>query len=94
MKICSSCKKEIIIDKYFSRKSICPNCGADLHSCVNCKFYSEKSHNKCLEPKAEFQRTREKANFCDYFEYKDSITSNNKDKQEIYKKLEELFKKK
>ena len=25
------------------------------------------SHNKCLEPKAEFQRTRDKANFCDYF---------------------------
>lgn len=94
MKICASCKKEVTIDRYFSRKSVCPNCGADLHSCLNCKFYSEKSHNKCLEPKAEFQRTRERANFCDYFEYREGSTLEaEKGKNETYKKLEELFKK-
>lgn len=67
MKICALCKKTIEIDKFFSRKALCPGCGGDLHICLNCKFYSETSHNKCLEPKAEFQRTRDKANFCDYF---------------------------
>lgn len=67
MKVCALCKKNIEIDKYFSRKSTCPECGGDLHICLNCRFYSMTSHNKCLESKAEFQRTRDKANFCDYF---------------------------
>jgi predicted RNA-binding Zn-ribbon protein involved in translation (DUF1610 family) len=95
MKICAFCRKEISVDKYFSRKSVCPECGADLHICLNCKFFSEKSHNKCLEPKAEYQRTRDKANFCDYFIYKetDKIVFSNK-KEDAFKKLEELFKKK
>ena len=68
MKVCAFCKKEIEAGRYFTRKSTCPHCGGDLHCCLNCGFYSESSHNKCLEPKAEFQRTRDKANFCDYFQ--------------------------
>ena len=67
MKVCSLCKKEVVIDKYFSRESTCPHCKGDLHICLNCRFYSETSHNKCREPKAEFQRVRDRANFCDYF---------------------------
>ncbi|TAL23048.1 MAG: hypothetical protein EPN94_10090 [Nitrospirae bacterium] len=67
MKICALCGKNIETDKYFSRKTVCPECGGDLHICLNCGFYSVTAHNKCLEPKAEFQRTRDKANFCDYF---------------------------
>ena len=69
MKSCALCKKEIEVDSFFSRKAVCPACGADLHICLNCRFYSEKAHNKCLEPKAEFQRTRDRANFCDYYSF-------------------------
>jgi len=53
---------------------------------------SETSHNKCLEPKAEFQRSREKANFCDYFTFRESASSSS-GKENALKKLEELFKK-
>jgi hypothetical protein len=67
VKVCALCKKEVVVDKYFSRKSTCPHCQGDLHICLNCRFYSETSHNKCLEPKAEFQRVRDGATFCDYF---------------------------
>ncbi|NWF74970.1 MAG: hypothetical protein HXY53_00110 [Nitrospirae bacterium] len=94
MKICAFCGKKVEIDKYFSRKSICPTCGSDLHVCLNCKFYSEKSHNKCIEPKAEFQRTRDKANFCDYFIFRESSSiSLSQEKEEAMKKLDALFKK-
>lgn len=93
MKTCSHCKKEIEADKFFSRKSHCPKCSSDLHVCLNCRFYSETSHNKCLEPKAEFQRTRDKANFCDYFVFRDTTASSSQSKDDALKKLNDLFKK-
>jgi len=93
MRLCSFCKKEITIDKYFTQRSRCPHCGGDLHICLNCRFYSEKSHNKCLEPRAEFQRTRDKANFCDWFEFKDAPHKESTSKEDIKKAFDSLFKK-
>ena len=96
MKSCALCGKQIEVDKYFSRKATCSHCGGDLHICLNCKFYSESSHNKCREPKAEFQRTRDRANFCDYFVFSDvaAASSSSGEKEDAMKKLEDLFKKK
>ncbi len=95
MRICALCKKEVEIDKYFSRKSSCPRCGGDMHICLNCRFYSVTSHNKCVEPKAEFQRSRDKANFCDYFVFADvaSPTSPGKAQEDARKKVDDLFRK-
>jgi len=94
VKVCVLCGKEVELDRYFSRKSTCPKCGGDLHICLNCRFYSETSHNKCIEPKAEFQRSRDKTNFCDYFTFKESASvSVGKEKEDAKRRLEELFKK-
>ena len=94
MKVCALCGREVEIDKYFSRKSVCPECGGDLHICLNCGFYSASSHNKCRETKAEFQRSRERANFCDYFVYKESAFSPpGREREDTLKKLEDLFRK-
>lgn len=95
MKLCASCKKEVVIDKYFTRKSNCPHCGEDLHICLNCRFYLETKHNKCLEERAEHQRTRDKANFCDYFRFTDTLGIAKKDApaDETKKRFDELFKK-
>jgi rRNA maturation protein Nop10 len=71
MKVCALCRREVEVDKYFTRKSECPHCGGDLHICLSCRFYSETSHNKCKETKAEHQRSRDRANFCEYFEYRE-----------------------
>ena len=94
MKVCALCGKKVETDKYFSRKSVCADCGGDLHICLNCRFYSETSHNKCLEPKAEFQRSRDRANFCDYFVFREATSSSSSmGKEDAIKRLEELFKK-
>lgn len=95
MKICALCNKKIEVDKYFSRKSACPHCRGDLHICLNCRFYSETAHNKCLEPKAEFQRSRDKANFCDYFVFKDgpSVAASGAEREDARKKFDDLFRK-
>ena len=92
---CALCREEIEIDKYFSRKATCPHCKGDLHICLNCRFYSETAHNKCLEPKAEFQRSRDKANFCDYFVFKEGkgSTVSASEKEDARKKFEDLFRK-
>lgn len=94
MHICSVCRKEVGVDKFFSRKSTCPKCGSDLHICLNCRFYSETSHNKCREPKAEFQRSRDRANFCDFFVFSEEKgSSSGEEKEEALKKLNDLFRK-
>lgn len=93
MNACALCNSDVHIDKYFTRKSTCPKCGGDLHICLNCKFYSPTSHNKCLELKAEFQRNRDKANFCDYFIFKEgALNASSNEKEDARKKLDELFK--
>jgi len=93
MKVCSLCGKEVETDKYFSRKSSCPKCGGDLHICLNCRFYSESSHNKCIETKAEFQRSRDKANFCDYFVFRETSVPSGNAKEDAKKRFEDLFRK-
>lgn len=94
MNICALCRKEVLLDKYFSRKSTCKDCGGDLHICLNCRFYSETAHNRCLETKAEFQRSREKANFCDFFSFREGRPAGAKDKKaDALKKLDDLFRK-
>lgn len=95
MKLCALCKKEIEIDKYFSRKSTCPYCNGDIHICLNCRFYSETAHNKCLETKSEFQRVRDKANFCDYFVFKEGAarSGSGNEKEDAKKKFNDLFRK-
>ncbi len=94
MNICSLCGRQIEVDKHFSRRSVCPKCGGDLHICMNCRFFSESAHNKCTEPKAEFQRSREKANFCDYFVLAEGRhASSDTARADALKKLDDLFKK-
>jgi hypothetical protein len=94
MRVCALCGKEVTVDKYFSRKSVCPKCGGDLRICLNCRCYSETAHNKCLEPKADFQRNREKANFCDYFSFGEGRpAASDAAKADAMKKLNDLFRK-
>jgi len=56
------------------RSSTCVSCGKDLKICYNCCFYSKGAHNDCLETSAEPVRDRDRANFCDYFRFKDSAS--------------------
>lgn len=72
MKLCARCKKEIAVVEKVGRGDTCKNCGAWLHSCVNCRFYNPGKHNDCNEPQAEYARDKEAANFCDYFVFKES----------------------
>jgi hypothetical protein len=49
-------------------RDVCARCGADLHSCRNCRFFDPGKSNQCSEPQAEGVRDKEAANYCDYFD--------------------------
>jgi hypothetical protein len=45
----------------------CKKCGAELHVCKMCEWYSIAVAKHCREPIAEEVKDKERANFCDYF---------------------------
>ena len=53
MKICHHCKKAVEIAEKVGRADTCPVCDADLHCCLNCRFYDPGAYNECRETQAE-----------------------------------------
>lgn len=72
MKLCHRCGNELGGIDRVSRSDICPHCGSYLHSCPNCSFHDPAAHNQCREPQSEYVSDREKANFCDFFTFRES----------------------
>ncbi|MDA8099938.1 MAG: hypothetical protein M0042_09950 [Nitrospiraceae bacterium] len=69
MKICHACNRELSLGREIGRKDECPFCNADLHCCRNCRFFDRAAPRQCREPQADLVRDKEKANFCDYFQF-------------------------
>jgi len=91
---CAKCKREIVLSGKVSRQSICPYCGAYLHSCLNCRFYAPGRHNDCNEPQAEPVSDKRGANFCEYFEVRGTTGSGSKSggsKNNARERFEKLF---
>ncbi len=95
MKICFSCKKELDAGEKAGRTETCPFCNADLHCCLNCRFYDPAAYNQCREPQAERVVEKDRSNFCDYFSFRDAAAAEAKKGPVQAKKnpLDNLFKK-
>lgn len=78
--MCKKCGNPIQSDKIF-RTSTCSFCGADLHSCINCVFYSPESHYGCRETVDELVKDKERANFCDNFKASSNFSDDNSSKK-------------
>ena len=65
---CHACRKEVTISGRVGFRDECPHCGADLHRCVQCRFYDRGAYNECRESNAERVGDKEKANRCEYFQ--------------------------
>ena len=91
MKRCFSCGKELgHIEGKPGRAEECPFCGADLRVCLNCRFYDEGASNECREPLAERVTEKDRANFCEYFEFRDPDEEGKRDKDAL-RELKRLF---
>jgi rRNA maturation protein Nop10 len=95
MKRCHRCHSEILIDGEPGRREACPTCGADLHCCLNCRFYSPDAYNQCRETQAERVLEKDRSNFCGFFVFGDSRQDSPTviPGQTAKKRLEDLFKK-
>jgi len=78
--MCWKCGKPIDMSESIYRTSICPECGADLHCCRNCRFYEQGIHFDCRETVEEPITDKEEANFCDSFSVKTDFFQNRSDK--------------
>jgi len=88
---CYKCREELVFDVKIQRLDTCPNCGAYLHCCYNCKYRNPNVHNECELDRSEFVRDREAANFCTAFEFKPVEDVDLDEAEDARKKLESVF---
>ena len=69
MKICHACGNPVEAGGTIGRADTCSACDADLHCCLNCRYYDEGAYNDCSETQAERVVDKERSNFCDYFSF-------------------------
>ncbi len=93
--VCHHCGVELVFEERPFRNDTCPQCGSDVHCCLNCRDYDETAPNQCREPQAEKEEVKDRRNFCDYFTLRqDALSVGGADRAAKAKqKLEELFKK-
>jgi hypothetical protein len=72
MKLCHRCGREVTLLSELQRTDACPNCFSDLKCCYHCRFFDPAFNNQCREPQAEWCPDKEKANFCEFFEYRET----------------------
>ena len=71
---CYSCGAQVRIDGTVGRRTTCPECDADLHSCINCRHYDESTAHQCREPHAEQIVDKEASNACDLYQLGDGAS--------------------
>ncbi len=52
----------------YGRESYCFGCSKPTRVCRNCRLYAPGRPNDCLEPLAEPEKDKERANFCEHFD--------------------------
>lgn len=73
------------------RSSTCPVCSKELKICLNCRFYSEGAHWQCLESIPEPVTDKERSNFCDYFQFRDSRAADGHGEADQHRKAKRDF---
>jgi hypothetical protein len=67
---CHHCGRELQFLGKIGRTDGCPFCHSDLKCCLNCRLHDPGANNQCLEPQAEWVTDKDKANFCEFFEFR------------------------
>jgi hypothetical protein len=71
---CHGCGTELHFDAPVGRRTTCPECDADLHTCMNCRHYDESSARECREPHAERIVDKVASNACDLYQLGDGAS--------------------
>jgi len=71
VKTCHHCGREVTLLAELQRTDSCGSCYSDLKCCLNCRFFDPSANNQCREPQAEWCPEKAKANFCEFFEFRE-----------------------
>ena len=71
---CYGCGAALRIDGPVGRRSTCPECEGDLHTCLNCKHHDETAPHACREPHAENVVDKDAVNACDLYQLGDGAS--------------------
>lgn len=85
-----------IIEASIGFRDECPRCGADLHICLNCRFYDQYASRQCREPAIpDTVKDKERRNLCEYFKpaTSEAAPTGESASAAARRKLEALFKK-
>ena len=88
---CHACGKALDFVGPIGRRSVCPHCDADLHSCINCRFYEESSPHECREPHADHHVDKIASNACDLYRLGDGASRRRGSSQAARDQLGALF---
>jgi hypothetical protein len=88
---CHRCAAELKIDGPVGRRTTCPQCDADLHTCLNCKHYDESAAHQCREPCAEQIVDKDASNACDLFQLGDGAARRRRSSKAARDQLHALF---
>lgn len=94
--ICYNCNKELKLElgQKVSYTETCEFCDEDVKVCKNCKHYCLNAYNECKENQAERVVDKTRRNYCDYFFLQGSSANSKKpSKEDIFSKMDDLFKK-
>ncbi len=88
---CYGCGAEIRIDGPVGRRTTCPECDADLHACMSCRFYDESAAHECREPHADHVVDKIASNACDLFQLGDGASRRRQGSKAARDQLAALF---
>ena len=96
---CFNCGKSLALGSggFVARKDECHHCKADLHCCKNCSHFDPNAYNGCKESQAERVVDKDRANFCDFFAFRNGAVKAGKAANQIdqvMSQLDALFNKK
>ncbi len=72
MKACHFCGHVLDPALRVYRNTLCPGCTRELKICYNCRFYSPGAHWDCAETIREPVRDKDRSNFCDFFQFRET----------------------
>ena len=67
---CHACKRSHSFSDIVPFRADCEGCAADLHVCLNCRFYDRYADNECREDAADPVSVKDRRNLCEYFKPK------------------------
>jgi len=83
--MCWYCGSPVTDPDPIGRSLRCQDCGKDLRSCKNCRFFLHGARGDCHESGAQPQADKERANFCDWFsmdpKYRNKSEGQSKDRE-------------